>query len=324
MSTLKDVAKEVGVSVATVSYVINGTGSVGDEVRKRVLAAVQKLNYRPNRRAQAMRTGVSQSIGLVLPDLTNPFFPELAQSVENEARKRGMAVVLIDSQNNAEAELQGLAILQQQGVDGIIWCPVDDLVEQKAAKLNCPIVLIDRPVQGFDVVHSNYRLGGAMAAEHAISQGHRRVGILCGPRNIDSAEQRRLGFREKAAGKLDIVWEVEVPYATTLNEPACTALASGDASFVFAANDIIAIGAINSLNDKGIRVPDDISIIGFDDIPWAELIRPKLTTISQPFTDIGRASVDLLLQKIQTPKRITNTIILEVKLVVRDSVATFK
>ena len=323
MSTLKDIAKEVGVSVATVSYVLNNTGSVGEEVRKRVLAAVKKLNYRPNRRAQAMRTGVSQSIGLVLPDLTNPFFPELAQSVENEARKRGMAVVLIDSQNNAEAELQGLAILQQQGVDGIIWCPVDDLVAQKATHLNCPIVLIDRPAQGFDVVHSNYRRGGALAAEHAIANGHRSVGILCGPRNIDSAEQRRMGFREQAEGKLDIVWEVEVPYATCLNEAACAALASGQASFVFAADDLIAIGAINSLNDRGIRVPEDVSIIGFDNIPWAELIRPKLTTISQPITDIGRASVDILLQKIHSPERIACAIILDVKLIERDSVIPF-
>lgn len=321
MSTLKDIAKEVGVSVATVSYVLNNSGSVGEDVKKQVLAAARRLDYRPNRRAQAMRTGVSQSIGLVLPDLTNPFFPELAQSVENEARKRSLAVVLVDSQNNADAETQGLAILQQQGVDGIIWCPVDDQVMHKATPLNCPIVLIDRPSQGFDVVHSNYRLGGALAAEHAIAQGHTHVGILCGPRNIDSAEQRRMGFCERAAGKLTIAWEIEVPYATSLNNDAFSALSSGKASLVFAADDLIAIGAINYLNDKGIKVPDDISIIGFDNIPWAELVRPKLTTISQPITDIGRASVDVLLQKLQNPAKVACAIVLDVKLIERDSVA---
>lgn len=319
MATLKDIAKEVGVSVATVSYVLNNTGSVGEDVKKKVHEAVKKLNYRPNRRAQAMRTGISKSIGLVLPDLTNPFFPELAQSVENEARKRGIAVVLIDAQNNSDAELQGLAILQQQGVDGIIWCPVNHLVTQRITHIDLPIVLVDRPAQGFDVVHSNYRLGGALAADHALSLGHRRIGILCGPRNIDSAEQRRLGFKERLKDEADIVWEIEVPYSTSLNPAAFEALAAKTATLVFAADDLIAIGAINSLNDMGMKVPEDLSIIGFDNIPWAELIRPKLTTISQPITEIGRISVDVLLQKIQFPGRATCSTILDVQLVKRDS-----
>jgi LacI family transcriptional regulator len=274
----------------------------------------------PNRRAQAMRTGVSQSIGLVLPDLTNPFFPEIAQSVENEARKQGMAVVLIDSQNNPEAELQGLSILTQQGVDGIIWCPVDDQVARKAAHLNCPVVLIDRPADGFDVVHANYRRGGELAAEHALAMGHKKIGILCGPHMIPSAAQRRAGFIEKAAGKLDIVWEVEVAFSTALNAAALEALDSGSVTFVFAADDLIAIGAINALNDMGKKVPEDVSILGFDNIPWAELVRPKLSTIAQPMADIGRTAMDLLMQKIHIPERASCSITLEVCVISRNSV----
>ena len=319
MPTLKDVAKEVGVSVATVSYVLNNTGSVGETVSKQVLAAVKKLGYTPNRRAQAMRTGFSQSIGLVLPDLTNPFFPELAQKVEDEARKQGIAVVLIDSQNNIEAETQGLSILAQQSVDGIIWCPVGNVTHEKKAATNCPIVLIDRPSQGFDVVHANYRAGGAIAAEHALQLGHTKIGLLSGPQNIESAIQRRNGFVEQAKNKLDIVWEIEVPFTTELNAAALTALASKEATFIFAADDLIAIGAINALMDIGLNVPNDVSVIGFDNIPWATMIRPKLTTISQPIADIGKVAVDILVQRIHDPEKTVCSFILDVNLIVRDS-----
>ncbi len=324
MTTLKDVAKEVGVSVATVSYVLNKTGSVSEAVSKQVLAAVKKLNYSPNRRAQAMRTGISQSIGLVLPDLTNPFFPELAQKVENEARKRGIAVVLIDSQNNIDAETQGLSILAQQSVDGIIWCSIGEVTPEKMHGIHCPVVLIDRASQGFDVVHANYRSGGAQVAEHALVLGHKKIGLLSGPQDIDSAMQRRNGFLEKAKNNLEVVWEVEVPFSTELNEAALAALKSKSATLIFAADDLIAIGAINALSDLGIRVPEDVSVIGFDNIPWSSLVRPKLTTISQPISDIGKVAVDILFQRIQAPEKTVCSIILDVNLVVRDSAIPFR
>jgi LacI family transcriptional regulator len=319
MATLKDIAKEVGVSVATVSYVLNNTGSVGDAMTKQVLAAVKKLNYTPNRRAQAMRTGLSKSIGLVLPDLTNPYFPELAQKVEDEARQRGVAVVLIDSQNNIDAENQGLSILAQQSVDGIIWCPVSNVTLEKKAAINCPIVLIDRPSHGFDVVHANYRAGGALAAEHAIKLGHKKVGLLSGPQDIEGAVQRRNGFIERAKKDLEIVWDVEVPFTTELNAAALKALSSREATFIFAADDLIAIGAINALMDMGMNVPQDVSVIGFDNIPWSLMVRPKLTTISQPIADIGKVAVDILSQRIKSPDKIVCSIILDVNLVVRNS-----
>lgn len=319
MSTLKDVAKEVGVSVATVSYVLNKTGSVSDDVSKKVLAAVKKLNYTPNRRAQAMRTGFSQSIGLVLPDLTNPFFPELAQKVEKEARKRGIAVVLIDSQNTLEAETQGLSILSQQGVDGIIWCPVSDVPPERKATIGCPVVLIDRPSSGFDVVHANYRAGGALMADHALALGHHKIGLLSGPQDIESAVLRRNGFLEKAKDKLDIAWDVEVAFSTDLNELAIAALKSNTATLIVAADDLIAIGAINALTDLGLEVPKDVSVIGFDNIPWATMIRPKLTTISQPIADIGKVAVDILVQRIHDPEKTVCSFILDVNLIVRDS-----
>ncbi|PCK07512.1 MAG: LacI family transcriptional regulator [Alteromonadaceae bacterium] len=319
MPTLKDVAKDVGVSVATVSYVLNNSGSVGEAVREKVLAAVERLNYRPNRQAQAMRTGLSRSIGLVLPDLTNPFFPELAQKVENEARSRGIIVILIDTQNCPEAEKQGLIMLGQQSVDGIIWCPVGDTAPSTLKEARCPVVLIDRPIAGFDVVQSDYRVGGALAAEHAIALGHKRVGLLSGPSSVASAVQRRAGFLERASNNLEVIWDINVPFTTELTDEARERLRAKDVTMVVAAADLIAVGAMNYLGESGLKVPQDISLIGFDDIPWAIILRPKLTTISQPTAEIGREAVEVLAQRIKDPQKPVRSVVLEVELKVRDS-----
>src|SRR5262249_39096546 len=153
--------------VATVSNVLNGKPNVGRIIRRKVLEAAKRLGYRPNRAAQAMRTGRTRAIGLVLPDLTNPFFPELAQAVENTARNLGLLVCLIDSQGRSEGEADGFALLMQHAVDGIIWCPLGPRPPTPLRKLDRPIVLIDRPGLRYAVVHSNYVMGGELLAQHA-------------------------------------------------------------------------------------------------------------------------------------------------------------
>jgi len=319
MATLKDVANEVGVSVATVSYVLTGRGSVGEAMTKKVLAAVEKLEYRPNRKAQAMRTGVSKSIGLVIPDLTNPFYPALAQSIENAARTAGFSVILIDCQNKTDIEEEGLNLLEQHIVDGIIWCPTGDKSIKKLSESKCPVVLLDRSHPGFNAVHCDYLRGGELLAEYAIKLGHRKIGLLSGPQRTDSAVQRRLGFINAAADNLDVMWEVEVPFSSELNAKARKALNSNSVSLVVAANDLIAVGAIGALKDAGLRVPQDVSIVGFDNIPWSAVITPRLTTINQPVSFIAAEAVDMLVQKILSPEKPVRTIVLDVELVERDS-----
>ncbi len=319
MATLKDVASVVGVSVATVSYVLTGRGSVSDEMKKKVLAAVEKLEYRPNRKAQAMRTGVSQSIGLVIPDLTNPFYPALAQSIENTARAAGYSVILIDCQNNTDIEEEGLSLLEQQIVDGVIWCPTGNKSIKKLAKLKCPVVLLDRSHPGFNAVHCDYLRGGELLAQYAIKMGHRKIGLLSGPQLTDSARQRRQGFMDAAGDNLDILWEVEVPFSSALNAKARMALKDNAASLIVAANDLIAVGAIGALNDAGLSVPADVSIVGFDNIPWSAVITPKLTTINQPVAFIASEAVNMLVEKILAPDKPVRTIVLDVELVERDS-----
>src|ERR1700726_1128859 len=271
MATVKDIATAVGVSVATVSNVLNGKPNAGRIIRKKVLQAAKQLGYRPNRAAQAMRTGRTRTIGLVLPDLTNPFFPELAQAVENKARSLGLVVCLIDSQGSVHSESDGFSLLLQHAVDGIIWCPLGPRLPASLKKLTGPTVLIDRPRPGYAAVHSDYEMGGRLLAEYALRMGHRRVGLLSGPQQLESARQRRDGFAKAFPGDIQIAWEVSVPFDGILTTEALEALERPrKATLIVAGNDLIAISTMRCLSSWGVAVPDEISVTGFDNIRWTD------------------------------------------------------
>jgi LacI family transcriptional regulator len=321
MATLKDVANKVGVSVATVSYVLTGRGSVSKEMTQKVLDAVKELGYRPNRKAQAMRTGKSKSIGMILPDLTKPYFPHLAQKIESAARQQGYAVLLVDCQNEVETEPEGFELLVQQGVDGIIWFPMGQEMPVNLKTLNCPLVLLDLvELNGYDSVHCDFIKSASMQAEYAYEMGHRRVGLLAGPQNIESARERRKGFLQGAEGKLDIVWDLEVPFSTELTDEAREAMLARDVTMVICADDLIGIGAMSALQANGLHVPEDISVMGCDNIPWSTLVSPKLTTINQPIEAIGAEAVAILTRKINTPDSTARSTKMDVDLVERESV----
>jgi len=322
MTTVKDIAAAVGVSVATVSNVLNGKPNVGPVIRKKVLQAAKQLGYRPNRAAQAMRTGRTRAIGLVLPDLTNPFFPELAQAVENTARSLGLLVCLIDSQGRVDGESDGFALLMQHAVDGIIWCPLGSRRPPALRKLDRPVVLIDRPGLRYAVVHSNYVMGGQMLAQYALRMGHTRVGLLSGPQDLESARQRRDGFANAAPDRIEIAWEVSVGFDGVLTKQAVDALLQRrrKATLIVAGNDLIAISAIRRLTEDGVRVPEEVSIVGFDNIRWTDVVRPRLTTIAQPVGAIGAKAVELMQQSLSGEKIPPRHTIFDVTLVERDSV----
>lgn len=321
MATIKDIATKVGVSVATVSNVLNDKPNVGSAVRRRVMRAAKQLGYRPHRAAQAMRKGRTRTIGLVLPDLTNPFFPQLAQTVENEARRLGLLVCLIDSQHSVAGETDGLTLLSQHGVDGIIWCPVGAKIPAPLRTLDRPVVLIDRPLPGFPVVHSNYLMGGQLLARYALQQGHSRVGLLSGPRNLESAQQRRAGFLGAYPKRIEIAWEVRVGFDGILPREARTALLRRrGATLIVAANDLIAINAVRFLTEHHVDVPENVSIVGFDDISWARIVTPRLTTIAQPLPGIGTRAVELLQDAMSGIAIECRPTLFDVSLVERDSV----
>ncbi len=320
MVTIKDIATAVGVSVATVSNVLNDRPNVGAAIRREVLAVAGKLGYRPNRAAQAMRTGRTRAIGLVLPDLTNPFFPELAQAVENKARSLGLLVCLVDSQGSLKSESAGFSLLAH-AVDGIIWCPLGPRLPAGLKQQPSPVVLIDRPRAGYAVVHSNYLMGGELLAKYALRMGHTRVGLLSGPQNLASARQRRDGFVNAFPRDIRIAWEVNVPFDGVLTVSASDALARRtDATLIVAGNDLIAISAIRFLTQHGVRVPDDVSVTGFDNIRWTDVVTPRLTTISQPIGAIGARAVELMLARIANEKIAAARTVFDVELIERDSV----
>lgn len=318
--TLHDVAKEAQVSVATVSNVLNSTGSVGQTVKARVDDTVRKLNYRTNHSAKAMKTGKTQTLGLVVPDITNPFFSKLVQSIEEIAREKGYSVLLIDARINSTAEQEGVQHLFQYGVDGIIWCPLNsaDTIAEFAPGI--PTIVVDRPISDYDSVSSNFVMAEKLLAEYAIKQGHKKIGLACGPKSLESAEHRTQSFLDHIEGHAEVVWVTQNAYSLDLNYELKQHALNNDVSLIVAGNDLIALGLISLLQDSGINVPNDISILGFDDTPWCNLVSPKLTSIRQPIVEMGKKAISILLNRIENPTAKVQNIVLDVTLSERDSV----
>lgn len=322
--TLQDIAKKAGVSVATVSYVLNGTGSVSPGVRKKVRETAKAIGYRVNHVARATRTGQTLSIGLILPDLSNPFFPELAQAVQSAAREAGYAVFLMDSEGSTEEERESAEDLIARGVEGIVWCPATEHDSLAEFRGDLPIVVIDRPLPNYDTVSSDYLTGGADLADQLVSLGHRRIGLVVGPQSLPSARLRREGFVQRLAGRGEIAWEVENPFTINLSSEVLERLKSPDVTAIACGNDFIAIGVMRALHECGVRVPEDVSVVGFDDIPWARFSIPRLATIRQPLQALGKQASTLLIRRIAGDDGPLVNMALATEMVARGSLAALK
>lgn len=318
-ATLKEVAKEAGVSVASASYAINGTGSVGEQTREHVLAVAARLGYRPNQNAKAMKTGRTGTIGLVLPDLTNPFFPALAQAVIQAARGHGYSVLLTDTEGEHEAERHAIDLLAGRGVDGLVWFPIADDGTLPPLADSIPAVVLDRALPGYDVIQADYAEGGRLAAEHLLSLGHRRIGVISGPHAASSARTRADAALEAVRRQGQIAWHVHNAFALDLEPAVTAALDGGTATAVIAGADLIAIGAIRHLQGRGLSVPGDVSVMGFDDIPWALLNSPPMSTIEMPVEEMAVEAVQTLLHRIAHRGEVLRRVVFNVSLVVRGS-----
>lgn len=316
MATLKDIARAAGVSIATVSNVVNGTKPATPDVHRRVHDAIERLGYVPNPHAQSLRTGHSRTLGLVVPDLTNPFFPALVQAVETTARSLGYVLIVMDAGNDAQRETEALALMGTYRVAGVVWVPVDDA---RSRTWPYPVVTVDRSVEGCDTVAADHAHGGALVAAHAIARGHRRIGLLTGPRHLASAMLRRRGFLDAVAGSAEIAWEHEVPFSMDLPTAVRARLHTPDCTLVVCANDAVAVAVVRQARQGGLRVPDDLAVVGFDDVPWAEFVDPALTTVRQPLADLGTNAVAMLHARITNPGLALQRRILDVELVVRVS-----
>ena len=320
-ATLHDVAAEAGVSIATVSYVLNNSGSISADMRKKVRKAAAKLGYRQNRAARAMKTGQSDIIGLVIPNIENPFFATLAQAVLLECRRHDLQVFLVDTEGSHDTELKAMQGLVQQGVDGIIVFPIDDTAIGAGIGDDVPVVVLDRDSPDRDLVQAEYAEGGRLLADHLLELGHKRFGILEGPQVATSAKERSVGFARAIGRKGRIVWREEHPFSMTLTEVAERRLRQNDATAVVCGNDLIALGVIQYFDALGVDVPGDVSVVGFDDIEFSKVISPPLTTIHLPTAQMGIEAVSLLTRRLQAENlpASRSRVVLDVELKVRGS-----
>jgi LacI family transcriptional regulator len=300
--TLKDLSREAGVSLASASYAVNGNGSVGEQTRVHILEVAQRIGYRQNVAARAMKTGRTGALALIVPDLTNPFFPSLAQAIFRAARASGYATFLIDTEGNEVLEQAALAKAVDLGLDGIVWFPIRDKDTSNGVLTRTPVVVLDRTVPGYATVGVDYVEAGRIAARHLLDAGHRRIGIITGPTDIASMRDRCNGAEAliRAEGKL--AFRVGNAFSSDLEPQARAALDAGEATAVFAAADVIAIGAVRWIQAKGLRVPEDVSILGFDDIPLAEQCLPALSTIELPVEDMAERAIAMLVAQIALPQ----------------------
>ncbi|WP_407571966.1 LacI family DNA-binding transcriptional regulator [Deinococcus altitudinis] len=310
--TIATLARSLGVSPATVSNAINNRGHLSEETRQRVLRAIDQSGYSPSFTAKALRTGRTQTIGLILPNITNPVFPLMAQEIEREVSARGQAVMLMDSQGHLDKQSHALESLRSRNVDAIILVAC-----RGTGRGDVPdgVILIDAPSNPRSDVSSDHRLGGRLAAQHLIGLGHRRISVLAGPENSVVAQERFQGAAEvMAAAGLTFVRIHHSSYGLIRGEEyAVVHHRPDEASALYAVSDSLAVGVIRGLHRLGLRVPDDVSVMGFDDVVWAELITPSLSTIRQNVPAIAQAAVRLARREAQTDRAIP------VELVVRQS-----
>jgi DNA-binding LacI/PurR family transcriptional regulator len=304
-ATIADVAREAGVSTATVSRVLSGVGRARPETRARVLNAARNLEYRPSLVARSLKQRATRTIGLIVTDIENPYFPQLVRAVEDAANAEGYAILLCNADENPEREASYLDVLVERRVDGMIVAASTIGTRQREWLANppVPVVLVNTrsPQADLPSVASDNRAGGRMAARHLLGLGHRRIGYLMPPpRNLD-APNRVAGVRDELR---------RVPAATLTVGHGAATVAGGETAMrellaakpwptaVIAYNDLMAIGAMRAIRRVGLRVPGDVSLVGFDDVAFAAYAEPALTTVRQETAEMGRWAVATLTERL--------------------------
>ena len=312
--TLKDVAAAAGVSLQTVSYVVNGKGSISQAVRERVQEVADRMGYVPNKSAQAMRTGRSRTLALVSDDLTHPYWAEYSQAVERAAAAAGYAVLLIDAHNESSETIARIDSLRTHPVDGIITV----LYTPAVARLKLPMVVISGAVRGRDSVVSDDAAGSAILAERLLQLGHRRFGLVTSPM-VAGVPMRRKTLIDRLTEDGSIEWEYDTPPDERVGADVIPLFQRRDVTAIVCSNDVVAIGVLRVLRELGISVPGDVSVTGYDDVSWAGIVTPSLTTVRQPYVEAARKALELLIARIETPTRRARHVTLPVSLVERDS-----
>jgi LacI family transcriptional regulator len=306
MPTITDVAKAAGVSVGTVSHYLNGSARVAEETGKRIQQAIDELGYQVDLRGRGLRAKHTRTVGLLLPNITNPFYAEIARHIEHSLSLAGYQVLLCDSFDSTSREDDYISNLMSRRVDGIllIYSQERDSLQELSRRSKLPIVFVDRGVPGEASVHSDNRLGGRLAARHLLELGHQRIALLAGEPHVRNVRERVAGFREEleAGGvPLDASLVLEGEQALSFGHRVDELLGEERQAptAIFATNDIVAVGAWRRLIELGYRVPEDVSLVGYDDIEISRLTLPPLTTVAQDKHAIGQRAAALLMELIE-------------------------
>ncbi|MCG3158090.1 MAG: HTH-type transcriptional regulator DegA [bacterium] len=332
-ATIHDIARKTGISVSTVSRVLNHKTAkyrISKETEALVLQAAKELNYQPNQLARGLRLKKTQTIGLVAPDLSNPFFAYVIKSVQTAAHGLGYSLVVCDTDENLEVEIEHLNLLRGKGVDGLIIMPVGQKHHHLSALLEegVPMVLLDRCFDELNadaVMVDNYR-GAFEATEHLIRYGHSRIAIIRGLDNTFTNNGRVQGYKDALlrhglAVDDSLIVGRDFGRENGYIETKLLLQMTPPPSAIFAASDLITLGALQAIFEAGRRIPEDISVVAFDDMDFAPFIMSPLTAVAQPKEVMGEIAVKLLVQQInEKSNREANRIVLKPRLIVRDSV----
>ena len=329
MSSIRDVARAAGVSTATVSHVVNNTRFVSEEVRARVLAAVERCGYYPNAHARSLASGRSHTLGLVISDIANPFFPELVKSIEDAAFEHGYDVVLSNTNYDPERTSRYVRRLIERKVAGValMTSELDAALISEMARREVAVVFLDlgQPGPHMSNLCVDYEAGIEEAIRHLVDLGHRRIAFVGGPEHLRSAGKRLEAFRGAVArllpGHSPRIFRGD--FKLEGGRLAAREMLSGDdpPTAVVAANDMMALGLVGELRAAGLEIPRDVSIVGFDDIAFASLVEPRLTTVCLPRVELGRHAVEALIATISHPEQQGVEIKIPTYLVARDSTA---
>lgn len=327
IATVPDVAKAAGVSTATAARALGGYGSVSDATRGRVLEAAEQLGYRPNVLARSMITGSTRTLGVVMSDIENPFFRRSLRGIADTARARGFEVLLANTDEELDKEDTAVSVMTERRVDGLVVCPADggDRTHlTRVIEAGIPVVLLDRKVAGLhaDTVGIDNRKAARAATEHLLAHGHRDIAIVTGGtdemlermlrpdmRGVERLSATTVGSR--AAGFRDAMADAGVPIRPELISAGGFRREDGEAettrllalerppTAILAFDAMQSLGAFHAITSAGVRCPQDVSLLGFDDAEWADVVQPPLTVVAQPTYEIGVAACNLLLARIE-------------------------
>jgi len=320
--TIREVAERAGVATMTVSRVLNQNGYVSAAVRERVLEAVHTLGYVPNHLARGLRVQRTGTIALLVTDITNPFFTTVARGVEDAASDAGCLVLFCNTDEKEEEESRYVRLLLEKRVDGILLVPARTGAEAlKLTRQNgVPVVALDRRIgenEPADVVRCDSRSGAFQLGQLLVNLGHQHFAVLAGPKGVSTSDDRLDGFLQAVEGRETDIFYGEFTQQSGAEMATAALLRKPDA--IFAANNFQMIGAFRALRAMGIRVPEDVALVGFDDLPEALVSDPFLTVVSQPAYEMGRMAFDLLQKRINTPDREPEEIVLPTEVLIRGS-----